>query len=154
MNPLTLIHEWYLDADPAIRLELVQRAAAYHPTANAQYLGEDEELTKRFEAYLTEELPDKKEVVRRVFFLKSLLEACFYECDTEEGWEKVRFRNEQIFTAVTEKHLDIDTKIYDKFLETYDERKEQWIAWCAQWNELVTGQLRYDHLYYYGLNVG
>jgi len=151
MSPLKLIHDWFLQEDDATRSELVHLAAAYHPTASMDAAMDDAELITLFEAYLTEEIPSKKEVVQRVFFIKSLLEACLFGRDTEEGWEVSKRRNAYIHERATQRESESLTQIYDKFLETFDERKAKWIAWSAQWQELVNDKLRYDNLYYYGL---
>ena len=151
MTPLLQIHEWFQQADAEMKQDFSFLAAAYHPTADSNYLSESEEMIALFEAYLTENIASKREIVKRCFFLISLIEACLWEKDTEENWELVKNRSIAISEGIREEFPD--SSHIDRFLETYEERKNKWIAWATQWRELLHGNLNYSRLYVYGLNI-
>jgi hypothetical protein len=153
MNPLESIRNWFNAGDEDLKNELVSLTYLFHIDPSINSIGyDDDEGTKRYEAYLDSSNLNKQEIMQHTIYIKGLIDLGLSGRDSEEGWERARQRNEEASKNIKRQgHETFNAN--KRFMETYEDRKNRWIKWCNEWKEVCNKEISSDQLNYWYLVI-
>lgn len=148
MNPLEAIRIWHSAGDNDMKQELFILTGSFHFDVDVNTAPVLSEMPEAYEKFMDSSSLNRDTIMQRSIFLKGLISYGLHTRGTEKAWEETK-QNQMLMAEKIRADGHTDLGPIDRFLETYEERKNKWVTWANGWQIICNEAISDSNLSYW-----